>query len=349
MSLAGLALPLLRRLDPETAHRLTIQALRLGLGPSQAATPDPALAQTLWGLSFPSPLGLAAGFDKDAEAFPALLQAGFGFVEIGTVTPRPQAGNPRPRLFRLPEDGAVINRMGFNNAGMEAAAARLRERDRDAGIVGINIGRNKDTADPVDDYRRCAERLAPLADYLVVNVSSPNTPGLREMQSRETLLELVEAVRAAAGRERAPPLLVKIAPDLDDAGVAEICAFAQEAGPDGLVVSNTTIARPTTLTGAERKQAGGLSGAPLFEPSTLLLRDVFARTDGRIPLIGVGGIHDGRTAYAKIRAGASLVQLYTALAYQGPGLIARILEDLAARLRADGFENLTEAVGADHR
>jgi len=349
VSLAGLALPLLRRLDPETAHRLTLQALRLGLGPSRAPAPDPALAQTLWGLRFASPVGLAAGFDKDAEAFPALLRAGFGFVEVGTVTPRPQAGNPRPRLFRLPEDGAVINRMGFNNAGMDAAAARLQNRDPGAGIVGINIGRNKDAADPIDDYRRCAARLAPLADYLVVNVSSPNTPGLREMQSRETLLELVAAVRSAAGDGKAPPLLVKIAPDLNDSEIAEICAFAEEARPDGLVVSNTTIARPTSLTGAARGQAGGLSGAPLFEPSTALLRDVYARTGGRVPLIGVGGIRDGATAYAKIRAGASLVQLYTALAYQGPALIARILEGLAAHLRADRFDSLAEAVGADHR
>ncbi len=349
MSLAGLAMPLLRRLDPERAHRLTLRALRLGLGPSLGQRPDPALSQTLWGLTFPSPVGLAAGFDKDAEAFPALLRAGFGFVEVGTVTPRPQAGNPRPRLFRLPEDGAVINRMGFNNAGMEAAAARLEGRDRAAGIVGINIGRNKDAADPIDDYRRCAARLAPLADYLVVNVSSPNTPGLREMQNRETLLELIAVVRAAAGGGHAPPLLVKIAPDLTRDAVAEVCAFAEQAKPEGLIVSNTTTARPDDLTSAARVQAGGLSGTPLFEASTALLREIYSRTGGRVPLIGVGGIGDATTAYAKIRAGASLVQLYTALAYQGPSLIARILEGLAAHLRADRFDDLAEAVGADHR
>jgi len=349
MALADLALPLLRRLEPERAHGMALKALRLGLGPSRQPPPDPALAQTLWGLTFPSPVGLAAGFDKDAEAFAPLLRAGFGFVEVGTITPRPQVGNPRPRLFRLPEDGAVINRMGFNNGGMDAAAGRLQQRNRGAGIVGVNIGRNKDAADPIDDYRRCAARLAPLADYLVINVSSPNTPGLREMQSRETLLSLVAAVREAATGERAPPLWVKIAPDLTADEVAEICAFAEQARPDGLVVSNTTTARPAGLQGAARDQSGGLSGAPLFEPSTALLSEIYAKTEGRIPLIGVGGVRNGETAYAKIRAGASLVQLYTALAYRGPGLIADVLRDLAVRLRADGFATVAEAVGADHR
>ncbi len=349
MSLAGFALPLLQRLDPERAHRLTVKALHLGLGPAHSPPPDPALAQTLWGLTFASPIGLAAGFDKDAEAFAGLLRVGFGFVEVGTVTPRPQAGNPRPRLFRLREDDAVINRMGFNNAGMDAAAARLRGRDRGAGIVGVNIGRNKDAADPIDDYRRCAACLAPLADYLVVNVSSPNTPGLREMQNRQTLLALVRAVRYAAGDGAGPPLLVKIAPDLTSDEIGEICAFAAEAKPDGLVISNTTTARPPDLKSGERAQTGGLSGAPLFMASTALLRDVYARTGGKIPLIGVGGVRDGETAYAKIRAGASLVQLYTALAYQGPDLVTRIQDTLVRCLRADGFAHLADAVGADHR
>lgn len=348
----ALAAPLLHRLDPETAHRLTVQALRLGLAP-RARTPDePILGGTVWGLPFPNPVGLAAGFDKNAEAADALLGLGFGFVEVGTVTPRPQAGNPRPRLFRLPEHGAILNRMGFNNAGLEACAARLRARRGRPGIVGANIGKNKDSADAVQDYVQGIDVLAPLADYLVINVSSPNTPGLRALQGREPLRALLARCleardRAAAGRR--VPLLVKVAPDLTEADRADIAEVALASGIDGLIVANTTLARPPGLPPHLAEGGGGLSGRPLFAPSTALLADFYRRTGGRLPLIGVGGIASGADAYAKIRAGARLVQLYTALVYQGPRLIAEIKREIAARLRADGFASLEEAVGADHR
>ncbi len=340
----------LRRLDPERAHRLTIRALRARLGPVVRRPDPPTLAIRLWGLDFSNPIGLAAGFDKNAEVVEPMLRLGFGFVEVGTVTPRPQRGNPRPRLFRLREDGAVINRLGFNNAGLEAAARRLA-RSR-SGIVGVNIGCNRDSADAVADYTLCAQRLAPLADYLVINVSSPNTPGLRALQSRERLAALVAAVRAAATASchgRPPPLLVKIAPDLAESDRRDIAGLALDGGIDGLVVSNTTVARPSGLKSVYRNEKGGLSGRPLFAPSTALLAEMYLRTEGRIPLVGVGGVASGADAYAKIRAGASLVQLYTALVYEGPGLVRRIKEGLVRRLAEDGFASLSEAVGADHR
>jgi len=349
-----LAARLLRQLPAETAHRLTLRALAalpvgwIGNGEGEAWEEDHILATRVFGLDFPNPVGLAAGFDKNAEAFAHMPRLGFGFAEIGSVTPRPQAGNPRPRLFRLAEDQAIVNRMGFNNDGLAAVQARLRGRDPAVqGILGANLGKNKDSDDAVADYVAGVRALAPLADYLVVNVSSPNTPGLRALQGREPLAALLAAVRAARGGMR-PPLLLKIAPDLTGADKADIAEVALAGGVDGLIVSNTTIARPAGLASPAAAQAGGLSGRPLFAPSTAVLADMYRLTGGRLPLIGVGGIASAEDAYAKIRAGASLLQLYTALVYQGPGLVVRIKQGLAQRLRADGFASLDSAVGADH-
>lgn len=341
--------PVLRTLDPETAHRLAIRALRAGLVPRVRLADDPILSQQLWGRTFANPVGLAAGFDKHAEAPDALLDQGFGFVEIGGVTPRPQPGNPRPRVFRLSEDEAVINRMGFNSVGLDAVHARLAARVR-RGIVGVNLGKNKDQTDAAADYVAGAKAFAPHADFLVINVSSPNTPGLRALQSRESLQDLITKVRAAlAGFPAPPPLLLKVAPDLTDDDRDDIAGVATATRLDGLIVSNTTIARPDTLRSPHRNETGGLSGRPLFARSTALLGQFYRLTQGRIPLIGVGGIASGRDAYRKVRAGASLVQLYSALVYHGPGLVAAIRRDLAACLREDGFRSLSEAVGADHR
>ncbi|WP_372397503.1 quinone-dependent dihydroorotate dehydrogenase [Azospirillum sp. HJ39] len=356
IDLYPLAGPLLFRFDPETAHGLTIKALKTGLVPPARGRDEPALHTRVWGLDFANPVGLAAGFDKNAEVVDAMLNLGFGFVEPGSVTPRPQPGNPRPRLFRLVEQRAVINRMGFNNEGLEAFAQRLeRRRDtakRAPGIVGANLGKNKDTADAADDYVIGVRRLAPLADYLVVNVSSPNTPGLRALQGRDPLRALLERVleaRAACGLPRNPPLLLKIAPDLTVEDKGDIAAVALESGIDGLIVSNTTIARPDSIPAALRGEAGGLSGAPLFEPSTTVLREIYALTGGKLPIVGVGGVATGEDAYAKIRAGASLVQLYSAMVYAGPAVVHRIRRELAELLRRDGYASVAEAVGADHR
>jgi dihydroorotate dehydrogenase len=339
---------LLRRLDPERAHGLTIWGLRHGFGPKQTGPDDPALAVRLWGLDFPNPIGVCAGFDKNAEAFAALHRAGFGFVEVGTVTPRPQQGNPRPRIFRLREDAALINRLGFNNEGLDRVAARLAGPR--TGILGANIGKNKDTDDPEVDFVTAARRVAALSDYVVVNVSSPNTPGLRALQDRAVLARLIGSVQQALREsvDAPPPLLVKIAPDLTAEDERDIAAVALESGLDGLIVSNTTVDRPESLRSAQRSETGGLSGRPLFDPSTRLLARMFAATEGRVPLIGVGGIASGVDAYAKIRAGASLVQLYTALAYHGPGLLDRIKTELLACLRADGLTSVGDAVGAEH-
>ena len=348
-ALHDLGARLLRATDPERAHELSLAALAAGLGPRAPADP-PILAVQLAGLPMTSPVGLAAGFDKDARAPAALLAAGFGFVECGTVTPRPQAGNPRPRLFRLIEDGAVINRMGFNNAGLEAFAANLG-RGRPGGPVGANVGANKDTEDRAADYVAGLRRLWPLADYFTLNVSSPNTPGLRDLQQGGALTDLLGAVaevRAtlAAGPAGQKPVFLKIAPDLTEAQAEAIVEAAVAFGLTGLIVSNTTIARPAELTSAARGETGGLSGRPLLEPSTRLLASVRAASAGRLVLIGVGGIASGADAYAKIRAGANAVQLYTALALQGPGLIGAIKADLADRLAADGFARVEDAVGA---
>ncbi|MHC8509079.1 MAG: quinone-dependent dihydroorotate dehydrogenase [Rhodospirillales bacterium] len=357
MSLLYRALwPALRRLDPETAHNAAIRVLRAGLippppgGADQAA--DPVLKTQVCGMDFSNPLGLAAGFDKSAEAPRALYRAGFGFVEIGSVTPRPQPGNPKPRLFRLEQDRAVINRMGFNNAGADVVHGRLtRARARShglAGPLGVNLGRNKDSEDAAADYAQGARRFAALADYLVVNVSSPNTPGLRDLQGRAALEDLLAAVTAAiteSAAPKTPALFVKVAPDLDDKDILDITEVCTAAGVSGLIATNTTTARPKTLVSMHKAETGGLSGAPLTAPSTEILRRFHTAAAGRLVLIGVGGVFNGEDAYAKIRAGAALVQLYSALVYEGPGLVPRILRDLAARLKADGFTNIAEAAG----
>ncbi len=370
MSLASaLVAGALRRLEPERAHEATLRALELGLAPRGAAD-DPVLATELCGLHLANPVGLAAGFDKDARVFPAMFHLGFGLVECGTVTPRPQAGNPRPRLFRLPQERAVINRMGFNNAGLDAFAARVTpwdraagapltlppraaRRDRAAGALVANIGANKDSADRVGDYVTGLERLWPLADGLTVNVSSPNTPGLRALQSGAALDELGERLAAARARLRreaggdGPPLFLKVAPDLDEGEIEAIAGRAARHGFDALVVSNTTSARPPGLAGRHAGETGGLSGAPLAGRAAAVLR-LFAAAlaDGPVRLVAAGGIASGADALARIRAGASAVQLYTALVYAGPGLVAEIKRDLAARLRAEGFGSVREAVGA---
>jgi dihydroorotate dehydrogenase len=342
------AAPILRLLPPETAHRATINGMRLGLAGRDGKTDDPILAIQRFGLHFPNPVGLAAGFDKNAEVPEAALRLGFGFAEFGTVTPRPQPGNPRPRIFRLPEQQAVINRLGFNNAGLEAAALRAEAlRKRSPGIIGGNIGKNKDSTDAVADYVTGAERLSPLVDYLTVNVSSPNTPGLRALQGRAMLTELLSAVQAA--RKVPVPVLVKIAPDLTEDDLEDIIRAVIDTQVAGIIVSNTTIARPAGLPPKLAGEAGGVSGVPLFAPSTEMLRRAFRLAGDAIPLVGVGGIASADDAYAKIRAGASLVQLYTALVYQGPGLVRRIKSGLAACLRADGFARLEDAIGVDSR
>lgn len=346
--------PLFWRLNPETAHRLSILGLKLV--PRQL-WPDPSVLevfrQTLWGRTFNSPIGLAAGYDKDADVVDRLYELGFGFVEIGGVTLYPQPGNERPRVFRLAEDRAIINRMGLNSAGADAVASRLSHLSSSslAGPLLINLGLNKDSPDPPSDYAELARRLAPFADVLTINVSSPNTPGLRALQEPEKLQAIVDAVRSAVSQsppQSAPAVLIKIAPDLSDSDVDDLAQFALSHGLEGMVVSNTTVARPRTLQSRYRHESGGLSGAPLFEPSTKLLAKLYGITKGRIPLIGVGGVSSGAEAYAKIRAGASLVQLYTALVYEGPGLVGRVTNDLSAFLRKDGFESITQAIGADH-
>jgi dihydroorotate dehydrogenase len=342
--LAKLAGPLLRRLPAETAHRAAINGLKIA-PPAQAPLSDPRLAVEVLGLKFPNPLGLAAGFDKNAEVPGAMLKLGFGFVEVGTLTPRPQEGNARPRLFRLNEDSAVINRYGFNNEGFERARARLERRL--PGLIGVNLGANKDAADRVEDYVLGVRTFAPLADYLTINVSSPNTPGLRELQRREALDDLIaRVVEARDETEPRRPLMLKIAPDLDVSGLEDIVATALTRRIDGLIVSNTTIARPATLISRNRGESGGLSGRPLFGPSTRLLARAYLLTGGAMPLIGVGGVDDSETALAKIEAGANLVQLYTGLALKGYGVIEAILEGLSLSVEARGLNRIGELVGS---
>lgn len=341
MAVTDICAALLRMLDPETAHGLAIRALQLAPLPPAGAD-DPVLTTTVAGLVLPNPVGLAAGLDKNGEALHGLSRLGFGFVECGSVTPLAQPGNPKPRLFRLSEDRAIINRMGFNNAGLEAFAARLASRPRNA-VVGGNLGANKDTEDKAADYVAGLIRLKGLADYLTVNVSSPNTPGLRAMQGRAALDDLLGRLAEARGEDRTPVFL-KIAPDLTAAEIALIVEASLDHGIDALIVSNTTLDRPESLTSRDRGEAGGLSGAPLKNRAGAALRAAAEAGDGRLPLIAAGGIDSGAEAYARIRAGASAVQLYSALIYEGPGLIGRIKRDLAARLRADGFSTVSEAV-----
>lgn len=341
----ALVRPLLFRMDAEKAHGLTIAALKHLPAFNPPADP-PSLAVEAFGLRFGNPVGLAAGFDKNAEVFAQMSGFGFGFVEVGTLTPRPQAGNDRPRLFRLAADEAVINRLGFNNQGHRPAYQRLIRLRARRGIVGINIGANKDSADRIADYASGVAAFVDIASYFTINISSPNTPGLRDLQTRQALEALVVACQKARGASKVP-LLVKIAPDLNPADLSDIAAVALDHGVEGLIVSNTTISRPDSLRSPAAGQSGGLSGRPLMPLATAQLRAMYQVTRGQVPLIGVGGIASGADAYAKIRAGASLVQLYTALVYQGPGLIRRITRDLAALLRSDGFSHVGQAVGRD--
>jgi dihydroorotate dehydrogenase len=348
--MATLTTDVLRLLPPEDAHRATIAALVAGLGP-RAPKPAARLATRLAGLDLPSPVGLAAGFDKNAQVPDAMLRAGFGWVECGTVTPRPQEGNPRPRIFRLPADRAVINRLGFNNRGLMRFVARLRARGAAPGIVGANIGANKDAADRDADYVECLGAVWPWCRYVTVNISSPNTPGLRGLQARDALERLLAAIALRRGSLELEhglkrPVFLKLAPDLDDAAAVEAGEVAIAHGIDALVISNTTLARPPTLRAPARHEAGGLSGAPLFAPSTALLATVYRALGSRIALVGVGGIASAQDAWDKIRAGASAVQLYTALVYEGPDLVTRINAGLAARMEAEGFATLSQAVGS---
>ncbi|PZP86597.1 MAG: dihydroorotate dehydrogenase (quinone) [Azospirillum brasilense] len=337
--------PALFLLPPEKAHRAAIRALQMGVAPKSQFT-HPSLATELAGLKLPSPVGLAAGFDKNAEAVEGLQKAGFGFVEIGTVTPRAQPGNPAPRMFRLVEHEAVINRLGFNNEGMDAAAARLAA-NRHGGVVGGNVGKNKDSEQALPDYVAAMRALYGYVDYITANISSPNTPGLRNLQAKEELQALVRGLHAARTELMQEfgfahkPIFVKIAPDNDDAALIAIAQVALEETLDGLIISNTTI--------QHNGEQGGLSGKPLFTLSTEVLRKVAVMTKGQVPLIGVGGISSAEDAYAKIRAGASAVQLYTGLIYQGLGLVERINKGLVELLARDGFASVAQAVGVDRR
>jgi dihydroorotate dehydrogenase len=345
------SLPLLRWFDPEDAHRMAIQGLRL-LPPVKPRSDDHKLAVRAFGLNFPNPIGMAAGFDKSAEVPDALLRLGFGFVEIGTVTPKPQAGNPRPRLFRLERDEAVINRMGFNNDGAEAALRRLAARAHHGGIVGVNVGANKDSSDRVADYVKLIETFAPVASYFTVNVSSPNTPGLRNLQQSAALDELLAKVIDARERVRKnagdSPVLLKIAPDLSLTELDDVVHIARSRRVDGMIVANTTLVRPSSLREQARaKEQGGLSGRPLFRLSTRMVAETYVRTEGAFPLIGVGGIDSGGAALTKIRAGASLIQIYSSLVYKGLGLVEDIKNDLASTLLRTGRDSLSEIVGAD--
>jgi dihydroorotate dehydrogenase len=339
--------PVLFRIDAERAHGLALAALKLMDGRPEA-TGGP-LASHVAGLAFPNPLGMAAGFDKDAQVPDALLGLGFGFAETGSITPLPQAGNPKPRLFRLALDRAVINRMGFNNDGGAAASERLRKRHGRPGIVGVNIGANKDSADRIADYAMMARLMAPLASYLAVNVSSPNTPGLRALQDEAALTALLDAVMEARGAE-GPPVFLKVAPDLEPADIDAIARIAIDKGLGALIVSNTTITRPQgsqALHSAHAHEAGGLSGAPLRDLAHQRLRDFRKATGGAVPLIGVGGISSAEDAWVRIRAGASLVQLYTAMVYEGPGIARAIVNGLEACMRRDGFGSIKEAIGSE--
>ena len=343
-----LGLALLHRCDPERAHGLSIAALKAGLVPLPGVTTSPRLRTTLAGLELPNPVGLAAGFDKNAQALAPLSRAGFGFLEVGAATPRPQPGNPRPRLFRLTEDAAVINRFGFNNDGMEAIAARLAKRPA-GGIVGLNLGANKDSADRAGDFAQVLARCGPHVDFATVNVSSPNTEKLRDLQGKAALSALLAGVmETRAALPRPIPVFLKIAPDLGEAELAEIAEVALASGLDAIIATNTTLSRDG-LKSPQAAQAGGLSGAPLFTKSTQVLARLSQLTEGRLPLVGVGGISSAEDAYAKIRAGASAVQLYSAMVYQGLSLVPRIVDGLERLLARDGFANVAEAVGTGRK
>jgi dihydroorotate dehydrogenase len=338
----SLAKPLLHKMDAEQAHKLTIAGLKSGLMRCAPFTQSATLGGKLFGLNFTIPVGLAPGFDKNAEVPDAMLAQGFGFVEIGTVTPLVQTGNPRPRLFRLVEDEAVINRMGFNNEGADAVFRRLEARRARGGIVGVNIGANKDSEDRIADYVLGVKKFSAVASYITVNISSPNTPGLRNLQGRDDLLRLLSRLNAV--RLRSLPMLLKIAPDLNDEDLGDVAEACADGAVDGVIISNTTISRPTLLS-SQASEQGGLSGKPLFELSTRTLARFYQMSGGQIPLIGVGGVRDVETAWSKICAGASLIQLYSALVYHGPALVKTICEGLTQKLRAHNFTSLHQAVG----
>lgn len=348
--------PLIFKADPETAHQLTLKALKSGLLPPCTAIQDQALEVKLWGLKFPNPVGLSAGFDKNAEVIGPAFKMGFGFVEAGTVTPKPQPGNPRPRVFRDPKTESVINRLGFPSEGMNAFKSNLESfldsKHRPPGVLGINIGMNKAQTEPAKDYTALINMLGPMADYITINISSPNTPGLRDLQKREPLLELLGAVlneRKKSCGDHPPPLLVKLAPDLAEDQQAEIAKTILEAGIDGIILSNTTLDRPDSLPGDFAAEKGGLSGQPLAAKSTAIIGNFYQLTGGKLPIIGVGGISSGSDAYEKIQAGASLVQLYTSLVFKGPTVANSINQELLALLKKDGFKNISQAVGAAHK
>jgi dihydroorotate dehydrogenase len=342
------ALPLLHSIDAERAHNMTVFALEHAPLPA-APVDDASLALNVFGLDFPNPLGMAAGFDKDARVPDALLQLGFGFTEVGTITPRPQPGNAKPRLFRLHEDRGVINRFGFNNNGHAAARSRLLARHMRGGVVGVNIGANKDSTDRAADYVAGIKTFADIASYFTVNVSSPNTPGLRDLQQASALDDLLARVldardlAAEIGPRR--PVLLKIAPDLALTGLDDVVRVARDRGVDGMIVSNTTLSRPETLRDDIGGETGGLSGAPLFALATRMLAQTFVRVDRQFPLIGVGGVDSPEAAWAKIEAGATLVQVYSALVFEGMGLVERIKSGLVAHLQARGLSQIDEAVG----
>jgi dihydroorotate dehydrogenase len=345
------SLPLLRWLDPEDAHRLALQGLKL-LPPARPPADDEKLSVRAFGLNFPNPIGMAAGFDKNGEVVDAVLRFGFGFVEVGTVTPKPQGGNPRPRIFRLERDEAIINRLGFNNDGAAAVLRRLAGRAHLGGTVGVNVGANKDSADRIADYVTLIETFAPVASYFTVNVSSPNTPGLRNLQQASALDDLLARVIDARERVRKnagdSPILLKIAPDLSLAELDDVVHIARSRRVDGMIVGNTTLGRPSTLRDQGRaKEGGGLSGRPLFRLSTRMVAETYVRAEGAFPLVGAGGIDSGGGALTKIRAGASLIQLYSALVYKGLGLVEEIKSDLASTLLRTGRDSLSEIVGAD--
>jgi dihydroorotate dehydrogenase len=345
-ALYGLGQALLHALDPERAHDLAIRTLELGIYPRSAAPDDPRLAQRLWGLTFRNPVGMAAGFDKNARVFGPLLDMGLGFVEVGSLTPKPQRGNPGPRIFRSAADRAIINRLGFNNDGQDAALRRLGGTR--SGIVGVNIGAGRDSEDRAGDYVEGIARMSAVADYLTINISSPNTPGLRDLQAPDALDALLARVDKARGEQvKRPPLLVKLAPDIADDDLQAIVGVIKARGVDGIVVSNTTLAREGVRDRSFAAEVGGLSGRPLFARATRMLARIYRLTEGEMPLIGVGGIDSGETAVAKIRAGASLVQLYTGLVFEGPKLIGDIKQALVGAVEEAKVENLMPLVGRD--
>lgn len=350
--LLDFARPFAGLIDPEEAHRLAINALKL-FPPLAAGRDDPRLRVSAFGLDFPNPIGVAAGFDKNAEVPDAILRLGFGFAEVGTLTPKPQGGNPRPRVFRLPAAQGLINRLGFNNEGFAAGIRRLQARARRGGIVGVNVGANKDSSDRVADYVQGIGAFAGVASYLVVNVSSPNTPGLRDLQGAAALDDLLARVLEARDRAAADagrkPVLLKISPDLSLSELDDVTATAGRRGVDGMIVSNTTLSRPALLRDAHAQETGGLSGRPLFSLSTLMLKQTFQRIGDDVPLIGVGGVDSDEAAWAKITAGATLVQLYSGMIYRGFGLAGKIKQGLRKRLTRLGYASIADAVGAEAR